>query len=301
MTAPDRYAQPAAFKMALERRIRAEAQRTGRTMQRLRQLLLFERVLARTSCAFGDRLILKGGLALELRVARARTTKDVDLRVVGATDDLLAGLQSAGGLDLGDWLAFLVEPDPEHPLIDGEGAVYTGQRFRVRAELGGARYGDPFGLDVGLADALTEPPDLLQGSSILEFIDVAPPQLRVYPRVSHVSEKLHAYTLPRDRPNSRVKDLPDLALLATTGPFDAALLRRALDVTFAFRKTHVLPPALPAPPDAWEPLYARLARVDGLPWTTLAEVTRSVRGFLEPVLAGSSRGAWDPGRWAWLG
>ena len=45
---------------------------------------------------------------------------------------------------------------------------------------------------------------------VLAFAGIAPPTLRLYPVETHIAEKLHAYTLPRPRPNSRVKDLPDL-------------------------------------------------------------------------------------------
>jgi len=51
----------------------------------------------------------------------------------------------------------------------------------------------------------------------------------------------------RDRSNTRVKDLPDLALLASVGPLDAAELRRAIEATFSFRATHSMPTSLPAP------------------------------------------------------
>jgi Nucleotidyl transferase AbiEii toxin, Type IV TA system len=75
--------------------------------------------------------------------------------------------------------------------------------------------------------------------------------LRLYPIETHIAEKLHAYTMPRTRPNTRVKDLPDLALLATTEPLEAARLRAALERTFAFRATHPLPTSLPNPPANW--------------------------------------------------
>ena len=64
---------------------------------------------------------LKGGLALEVRIARARTTRDIDLRITGAAGALLAKLQRAGRLDLADSLAFEVLPDPVHPRIEAEG------------------------------------------------------------------------------------------------------------------------------------------------------------------------------------
>jgi hypothetical protein len=58
---------------------------------------------------------------------------------------------------------------------------------------------------------------------------IAPPTLRLYPIETHIAEKLHAYTMPRARPNSRVKDLPDLALLGTAQPIEAKRLRAALE------------------------------------------------------------------------
>jgi len=83
---------------------------------------------------------------------------------------------------------------------------------------------------------------------VLAFAGIAPPTLRLYPIETRIAEKLHAYTMPRARPNTRVKDLPDLALLASPQELDAKRLRAALEQTFSFRKTHPLPDSLPAPP-----------------------------------------------------
>src|SRR5579883_3110659 len=49
-------------------------------MGRFRQVLVFDRFLARLFEHFGDRAIAKGGVVLELRLSRARTTRDVDVR-----------------------------------------------------------------------------------------------------------------------------------------------------------------------------------------------------------------------------
>jgi hypothetical protein len=75
--------------------------------------------------------VLKGGVALELRLDRARTTKDVDLRFTGSPDDLLPRLQALAQLDLGDFMTSEIEPDPHHPEIQNEGMIYEGQRFRA--------------------------------------------------------------------------------------------------------------------------------------------------------------------------
>lgn len=77
-----RYPSPEAFKQALEQRLRA-ATKTGAAFARRRQLLVFDRFLARIVQVLGDTATLKGGLVLELRLDRARTTKDIDLRLTG--------------------------------------------------------------------------------------------------------------------------------------------------------------------------------------------------------------------------
>ena len=82
------YATPLAFKQALEQRLRS-ASATGADFARRRQLLVFDRFLARLAQVAGDAVTLKGGLVLELRLARARTTKDVDLRMMGSSGDVL--------------------------------------------------------------------------------------------------------------------------------------------------------------------------------------------------------------------
>ena len=67
------YATPLAFKQALEERLRSSSA-TGVDFARRRQLLVFDRFLARLAQLAGDAVTLKGGLVLELRLARARTT-----------------------------------------------------------------------------------------------------------------------------------------------------------------------------------------------------------------------------------
>jgi hypothetical protein len=90
---------PEHFKQALEQRLRTSLGEGG-SLARKRQLLVFDRFLARVAHVLGDSATLKGGLVLELRLARARTTKDVDLRLVGSPNDVLARLRDAGRADL---------------------------------------------------------------------------------------------------------------------------------------------------------------------------------------------------------
>jgi hypothetical protein len=96
-----------------------------------------------------------------------------------------------------------------------------------------------------------------------------------------------------------VKDLPDIALLASAQAIDSRRLRAALEQTFSFRKTHALPITLPEPPTTWLAPYVVLARDDLLPWPTLAEVSAAAKAFLDPVLTGGLDARWDPEPWDW--
>lgn len=195
------YSSPPAFKQALEQRLKA-ASKDGVDFARRRQLLVFDRFLARASTVLGKSVLLKGGLVLELRLERARTTKDVDLRVTGSPANLLASLQEAGRQDLGDFMSFEVVPDAEHPTIENDGMPYEGQRFRAECRLAGKLYGQRFGVDIGFGDPILGEPDIVTADDLLDFAGIAPPVLQIYPIETHIAEKLHAYTMPRARTNT---------------------------------------------------------------------------------------------------
>lgn len=292
------YRTAAAFKQALEQRLRT-ASTSGVDFARRRQLVVFDRFLARVAIELGDTVTLKGGLAVEVRTERARTTKDVDLRVMGSPDHILARLRAATSLNLGDFMVFTIGPDNRHPDIQNEGLKYEGMRFRAECTVAGKIYGRPFGVDVAFGDPIFGEPEVMAAEDTLAFAGIAPPTLRVYPVETHLAEKLHAYTMPRARPNSRVKDLPDIALIATAGSVAASRARAAIDQTFAFRGTHDVPKHLPAPPATWTEPYATIAREDQLRWLTLEEAFTAARVFLDPVLATHGDLVWEPAIWRW--
>jgi len=126
-----------------------------------------------------------------------------------------------------------------------------------------------------------------------------PAAFRLYPVETHVTEKLHAYTLPRQAPSTRVKDLPDLALLGQAGDRDGARMRAGIRQTFSYRGTHAAPTRLPDPPASWERPYGEMAEEDSLPWPTLAVATAAARAFLDPVLGEDGDALWSASEWAW--
>ena len=105
------YGSGAAFRRALEDRLLARSLRSDIPLVRLPKLVAFERLLARLAQAHSGRWLLKGGLALQLRLgARSRTTKDIDILLRAPSELAHSALVEAARLDLGDWFEFTVRP-----------------------------------------------------------------------------------------------------------------------------------------------------------------------------------------------
>lgn len=292
-----RYKSAPDFRQALERRLPAISSETGRSIVRLRKEVAFDRLLARLVATAPDRWLLKGALALDYRFgSHARTTRDIDLATVGdeasATTDLLA----AQAVDLDDFFAFAIERTTALDRLTDATAV----RYHVVAELAGRTF-DEFVLDVGFDPPAGVETPRLHGPDLLAFADLAPVEVPAVPLEFQIAEKVHAYARGYgDRtPSTRVKDLVDLALIATEGAPDAALLRIAMDQTFGRRSGQPIPLALPDPPTDWRVPYGRMARdirLDPDLGTGHALAAR----MLDPVLSGEVRaGAWvsKDGEW----
>jgi len=75
-------------------------------VQDLRKAVAFDRLLARLQIAAPEPWLLKGGVALEYRLEKARATMDVDLTSRVALNDLHDALVAAAALPLGDYFIF---------------------------------------------------------------------------------------------------------------------------------------------------------------------------------------------------
>lgn len=293
---------PAAFRASIETRLnQAVGPNQGRALQRRRVLMVMERFIARLNHVLPETAVLKGGLALELRIDRARTTKDVDVRLLGDPHNLDAHLRAieAHRPEPEDHLEFTIRPDRHHPTVTGSGVKYDGYRFKVKASIAAKPYVS-FGLDVAYGDPIHGDADLLEGSDFFEKYGIPRVQVRTYPATTHLAEKLHAYTLPRDRVNTRLKDLVDMPLLSDAlDGHTAAGLRAAIAQTFEFRASHPAPASLPPPPTPWRAPYDRLRAEDDMPWADLDDLYAAAASMLDPVLAGD-HGIWSTARQRWL-
>jgi Nucleotidyl transferase AbiEii toxin, Type IV TA system len=282
--------------MALEQRLKTDAGGDGARLARDRKRVVFDRLLARLTATAPDRWLLKGGFALELRLAeRARATKDIDLDWQAAEEELLDALLDAAAHDADDFFQFMVErtATPEDQLGGSH-------RFRVAASLAGRPF-ETFLLDVGIRREANVQVEQLITPGLLAFAGIAPVKVAAIPLDLQVAEKLHAYTriYERSRTSTRAKDLVDLALIAELSPLEAAALRGAIEATFARRDTHSVPGRLPTPPGEWQASFRRLADAVGVP-PEISDAHADAAALLDPVLGGDVReGAWDPDARRW--
>ncbi len=293
-----KYASAAAFRQALETRLNSASRESGGSLVRLRKGVVFDRLLARLLATNTESWVLKGGLALDFRLgALARTTKDMDLMGPSSEDATTEAMIAAQAIDLGDHFSFEIErTDRLDQLVDGSAI-----RYRATASLAGRLF-DQVPVDVGFDPSAPFEPDMIQGPDLLAFAGIPALLVAVLPLEIHVAEKLHAYTrryADGRQASTRVKDLVDLALIASESRMDAARLHAAIAETFVRRGAHGVPDLVPPPPADWRTSYRRMAREIGLD-LDLDGGHQCAGRFLDPLLSGEVRsGWWDPraGHW----
>nr|WP_241726758.1 nucleotidyl transferase AbiEii/AbiGii toxin family protein [Dietzia sp. SLG310A2-38A2] len=269
---------------SLNQRLRNLASEEGVDVLRLRNRLLFQRILHRLS---GDeRWILKGGFALETRLwLDSRATKDLDLARREASapdaDELHDLLDSALDRDTGDGFRFA----PRRPRqVKAEDELPTTWRVVIDAHVGSILFGSAT-LDVITASALdSEEVEPLVVAPILggeEFTVLAVDVNR------HAAEKFHAYSriYAHERPSSRVKDLVDLTLLADRGLLDPAALATRLVNVFSERDEREPPTDLPPPPGHWAETFAAMSADLGLSTVESAAAHHRVREEYQRALS----------------
>ena len=284
------YETPGALRAALEARMAAPQGTTVPGLERLRRRAVFERLLVRLDHANPGQWVLKGGMALEVRLGdRARTTRDLDLALrMAAADDAAA---------VRDHVIEALADDPERDgfefrvgparAIDLDEAGRPGWRFAIDARLDGRTFAN-VRLDVVARTEEISATDRVTLHSMLAFAGFPDHQIEAVDTAQHFAEKLHAFTRPHgDRPNSRVKDLPDLLLLVDQGLNPSVELLTAVGHVFAVRSTHELPVELPDPPADWADRYATLADELGLRAGTVDEAMAALRPFWAATLATS--------------
>jgi Nucleotidyl transferase AbiEii toxin, Type IV TA system len=290
------YEQPGALRAALEARLRSHALAAQVDLERLRRRATFERLLVRLEAADPGGWVLKGGMALEVRLAdRARSTRDMDLALREVVADGAAVRERlvdtlAGDPD-GDGFQFRV--GPPHPIRADE-AGRPGWRFPVQARLAGRGFAS-VRLDVVARPDELSATERLTLPGVLAFAGFPAREVEVVDRSQHFAEKLHAYTRDYgDRQSSRVRDLADLVLLVSDGLAPTAGLLATVEHVFATRATHPVPTDLPDPPAFWAGRYATLAAELDLGPRDVSTALAGLREFWAATLSAGGPGSAPP-------
>jgi predicted nucleotidyltransferase component of viral defense system len=252
-----KYKTPQNFRSAVQEKLKLISRNEGVDIMRLYRQVGYTHFLARL---FKDKTVpwvLKGGHALELRLQESRATKDIDLALKetnflrGTESEKIDAIKEAiierSRIDLGDYFEFLITG----PKMELDAAPYGGARFQIEALIDGKRF-TIFDLDIGNGDVWIEPHDELELKNYLDFTGFETPKIGVINIEQHFAEKIHAYTVPRQIENSRVKDLVDLYLMVKNEKLNPDLLKQCLMDTFSRRDTHDFSVELKTPPLSWE-------------------------------------------------
>jgi predicted nucleotidyltransferase component of viral defense system len=204
-----RYESAAAFRQALDDRLKTEASNTGLGLARLRKRVAFELFLRRLVTVAPDRWVLKGALALDFRLdAASRATKDIDL---GRDDDepsAISDMNAAQRIVLDDYFAFSAIRTTRFD----QAGDFTAIRFHVTGQLAGRTF-EKFVVDIAFLDPIEWARDAIQTSDLLSFVGIERLTLPAIPIPQHLAEKVHAYTGTYgagNQPSTRPKDLVDI-------------------------------------------------------------------------------------------
>jgi len=295
---------PTNLAASVHARLLNAARAQQRPFHELLQYYAMERMLFRLSVSqHRDQFVLKGALMLRLWGGPdTRSTKDIDLlgRSTATVDELVLIIRECLGVSVPpDGLDFDSASVGGVPIR--RDARYLGVRITLKAALGGAAI--VLQIDVGFGDVITPSAQPITYPPLLDF---PAPELQGYTPETSIAEKLEAM-VTLDIGNSRMKDFFDIALLARTRTFDAALLAQAIGATFRRRGTP-LPSTLPVGLSAefagasgkaqqWAGFLRKLRVADA---RTLGQIIDEVRAFLWPLVEAlvanrEARGCWSPG------
>jgi Nucleotidyl transferase AbiEii toxin, Type IV TA system len=296
------YASAAAFRTALRDGFAVIAKAESRySLDELQRQFAYDRALARLFTApDATSWVLKGAGALLARLEQARHSKDIDVYFAeqsAAVSDATSALRRALSRDLGDFFGF--EVTRIAPLQEEA----KGSRVHVRVTLGAKAFA-VFHIDVVVGTAMTGEPDEVAPLTPLHIDGLVRPSYRAFPLPDHMADKLCTILGTHIRGetvtgSSRIKDLMDIALIATTQQISGPALRAAILAGVAHRNLS-FPDAFAVPDEAvcGAATHSRRLMPPG-PTPTFEEAVSLACALLNPVLKGPVSGHWDPAAATW--
>ena len=225
--------------------------------------------------------IIKGGVALERRLERPRTTKDMDVIYRDPGGDLLDALDKAFSEPYDGWSL----------RRDGEPEVLE-KAVRVNVKLGyqGKSWGT-VPLEVSEPEGALIPPERLAAFDLRQFGLNGPETIAALPIRRQMAQKMHGMTeVPSEgRENRRFRDLLDLWRFGDQGkiPVDREMRSECIQV-FRRRRMHTWPPTIVVYP-SWHASLRSLSERDGISFPGADEAAVEIRTLLESIDALAER------------
>jgi len=279
---------------SVKARLQNKAQALSKPFNEVLRYYGIERFLYRLSLTpYGRNFVLKGGLVFYAwGISHGRPTRDIDLS--GVIHSSLANLIQIVTFACqqpvpNDGLIFLSESiTAEEIQLEAD---YPGIRSTFLGMLGKAEI--PMQIDIGFSDDIT--PDPVE-FSYPTMLDMAAPNLLMYPPESVISEKFHAIVRLGEI-NSRMKDYYDIWLLSNRFDFSGLILKTAIAKTFNKRQMEI-PTNVPlglTPEFAevhrreWMIFLRRFGQEDG-ELSDMDKVITRLRSFLMPPVEALTQG-----------
>jgi hypothetical protein len=245
----------------LEKTLARVAREQGLDQERLRRWVSFLALCGVLEHAVErgviDTYYLKGGVAMELRFARAaRTTKDFDLGLEGNRVERMRRLGDV--LQLGfDEFTFRLKPEIHEMELADTVRVEVAVQYRTRAWQT---------VDIDLGPGGAREVDFVEPAitGLAEMGLPMAPHVRCLGINEQVAQKLHACTGPQRE--DRARDVLDILVVDMLEQLDYSQIRITAERIFAERATHAFPPTATLPVE-WRRELESLAQELGYPTT----------------------------------
>jgi hypothetical protein len=199
--------------------------------------------------------------------------------------------------DAGDHLTFAVDAVARSE--DGQSAAL----LKITCYTGAIPF-ERFTIDLSTRTHIVADVDRIRPHPVLDLAEAIPlPPFSLYPLPDQIADKICAmYDRYGEtgKPSTRYRDLVDLVIVTTSNELDAAPTLQAL-AGEAARRGCILPSSIESPGPEWPRSYPRTARDVSLApeQRTLEGALATVGRCLDPILAGTATGRWDPAVGAW--
>ena len=266
----------------LEKLVLAHANREGIAVGRVRRwisFMLLSGALDRASSRLGGpRFIVKGGVALELRLrGHARATDDLDIVAVCDDDDLVTALDDALREP---WHECTFSRRPETRAL-GDKAVRVEVQIAYRSQRWGTVQ-----VDLARPEGADTETERLPGIPLNVFGLAGPADIVCLSLRYHIAQKFHGLTkVPHHGgENDRFRDAVDLLLLKDlVSERELAAVREACEDTFSTRAEHRWPPDI-ALPEPWRGPFMTMAASVGLTPASMEDAQHELRTFLDSII-----------------